>query len=107
MAREPSTGILVLTRKGRDVLMIVEQIASLIKQAKKEGHIEPRDEIYVQNQLIELFHLKEFPNQSIKISDDSIPNLLENLVELAVEEKIINDLFDEKEMFAAKVMNCF
>lgn len=81
-------------------------ITGLINQANEVGLIECRDNIYVRNQIMNLLQLEDFPPVETP-SEDTIPNLLEKIVEYATEQRVIDNLFDEQEMLAAKIMNCF
>src|SRR5690625_609028 len=85
---------------------IYNTIASLIEQAMKVGLIEERDMLYVRNQVLAQLHLDSFPNESL-IIEVNIPDLLEYVTNYAVEAQLIEDVFDDKEMFQANVMNCF
>lgn len=86
---------------------IDKHIEQLIEQATLEGLIETRDMIYVRNQIIHLLGLQSIQVTSTHGEKRSIPDILEDLVKYAIENKVIEDVFDEKEMFTANVMNCF
>jgi UDPglucose--hexose-1-phosphate uridylyltransferase len=86
--------------------MVYGLIDGLIEKAVEAGLIETADEIYARNQVMHLLGLKTYSESSEK-KDDTIPNLVEKLVEYAVEESIIEDVLDDKEMFAANIMNVF
>ena len=92
--------------REREQMNIYNMIASLIDQAVKVELIEKRDMLYVRNQVLAQLHLDSFPNETLMI-EENIPNLLESLTNYAVEAKLIEDVFDDKEMFQANVMNCF
>ncbi|WP_205417212.1 hypothetical protein, partial [Klebsiella pneumoniae] len=59
------------------------------------------------NQVMNLLGLESFPEEAPAASGDSIPDLLEKLVDYAVEHGVITDDIDVKDMLAANVMNCF
>lgn len=105
LARKQAKGILNV--KGCEDKVIFPLISSLIQKAIDEKLIEQRDKLYIQNQLIELFHLKQFPAKETRLIDDTIPNLLEKIIDYAVEEEIIENIFDEKEILSANIMNHF
>ncbi len=88
-------------------IMIYQQLSRLIKQALTIGFIEEHDQIYVRNQVMHLLNLTNFPEDTIPSIEDSIPNLLESIVEYAARHQVIEDIFEEKEMLAASIMNCF
>lgn len=87
--------------------MIYQHIAGLIQQATNATLIEVRDQIYVRNQVMRLLKLESYPEQIDHVTDDSIPNLLEMIITYAVENGVIEDIFDDKEILAANMMNCF
>lgn len=94
-------------QKGRDKMKIHHHINGLIEKALETELIHSSDEIYVRNQVLALLKLESIPEITINSTDDSIPNLLEKLTEYALEKKVIDDMFDEKEIFSARIMNCF
>ncbi|MFD1452210.1 UDP-glucose--hexose-1-phosphate uridylyltransferase [Oceanobacillus sojae] len=87
--------------------MIYSIIEGLIQQSTKNGLIESADQIYVRNQVIALLNLESIPEEMPVALQDTIPNLLEEVLAYAVEQQLIEDIFDEKEIFAANIMNCF
>jgi UDPglucose--hexose-1-phosphate uridylyltransferase len=86
--------------------MIYQLIQKLINQALAAHLIEIEDEIYARNQILALLHLVEFQDSETE-SDLELPDLLEQIVDYASEQGIIEDIFDEKEIFSSKIMNCF
>lgn len=87
--------------------MIYQDLTGLICNAIDVGLIEKADHIYARNQVMHLLQLESFPERIDHITDGSIPDLLGELVDYAVEQHVIADVFDEKEMLAANIMNCF
>lgn len=87
--------------------MIYQHIAGLIEKAIEVDLIQETDQVYVRNQVLHLLHLKSFPETVENKTDDTIPNLLENIIAYAVDNDVIEDVFDDKEMLAANIMNCF
>lgn len=71
--------------------------------------IQAEDSIYARNQVMSLLGLLDFPNSLVMEEgiEQEIPDLLEELVQFAVEEGIIEDLLDEKEILSSKIMNVF
>jgi UDPglucose--hexose-1-phosphate uridylyltransferase len=86
--------------------MIYQQIASLIQKALEVELIDKADQIYVQNQVMGLIGLETFPEE-VQYTDETIPNLVEEIIRYAVQEGVIEDVFDDKEILAAKIMDCF
>ncbi|MFD1388893.1 UDP-glucose--hexose-1-phosphate uridylyltransferase [Oceanobacillus oncorhynchi subsp. oncorhynchi] len=87
--------------------MIYHDIQGLINKAIEKELIEGSDEIYARNQVMSLLKIADFPDQTVEPTEDSIPNLVDKLVDYAVENHIIEDVFDAKEILSANVMNCF
>ncbi|GAQ19367.1 galactose-1-phosphate uridylyltransferase [Oceanobacillus picturae] len=87
--------------------MIYEEISALVQQAISEKLIEPADEIYARNQVMQLLELPSFPEIEPVNTDRSIPDILEAITSYAIEENIITDVLEEKEMLSANIMNCF
>ncbi|MFB4168434.1 UDP-glucose--hexose-1-phosphate uridylyltransferase [Virgibacillus sp. JSM 102003] len=88
--------------------MIYEQISRLIEKAIEAELIEQTDRIYVRNQVMHQLGLASFPEMVYSANnEDSIPDLLENIISWAVEQDVIEDIFDAKEILTANIMNCF
>lgn len=87
--------------------MIYEDIAALVQQAITEKLIEPADEIYARNQVMQLLQLPSFPEINSADTERTIPDILEAITSYAIKEGIIADVLEEKEMLSANIMNCF
>ncbi|MFD0952212.1 UDP-glucose--hexose-1-phosphate uridylyltransferase [Virgibacillus natechei] len=87
--------------------MIYQHISGLIQKAIETELIDQTDQIYVRNQVMSLLHLESFPEKVPYKTNDSIPNLLEKIIAYAVENDVIEDVFDDKEILTATIMNCF
>lgn len=87
--------------------MIYQQISSLIEKAIEAELIEQVDRIYVRNQVMHQLGLASFPENVQGSTNDFIPDLLEDIISWAVEQGVIEDVFDDKEILAANIMNCF
>ncbi|MBV7506150.1 UDP-glucose--hexose-1-phosphate uridylyltransferase [Bacillus sp. sid0103] len=88
--------------------MIYQLIQQLINRAIATQLMEQEDEIYARNQILSLLHLTEF--KEVELAESSymeIPDLLDLIVDYACNQGIIEELFDEKEIFSSKIMNCF
>ena len=87
---------------------IDQLVQQLIKQALAAQLIELEDEIYARNQVLSLLHLAEYKEiDAEENTSREIADLLEQIVDYACEQGIIEDLFDEKEIFSSRIMNCF
>src|SRR5690625_5024993 len=94
--------------KRSDLYMtIFNDLSGLIDQAKAVHLIEAQDEVYVRNQVMDLLNIKSFPIESVSGTEDTIPNILEKLIDYAIDHDVIEDIFDDKEILSAKIMNCF
>lgn len=80
-------------------------IQQLTRKAVEAKLIEKGDVIYVRNQILSLLNLETFESVKEDNVEKDIPTLVENLVDYAAENGIIDDYFDAKEIFASKIMN--
>lgn len=87
--------------------MVHENLAGLLQKGLEFNLIEAADTDYVRNQVMNLLGLESFPEEPISPAVDTIPNLLEHLIAYAVEQGVILDIFDDKEILSANIMNCF
>src|SRR5690625_490587 len=87
--------------------MIYQHVQGLIQKSIDAKLIDQLDHIYVRNQVLHLLHLQSFPEAVENATDDSIPNLLEKIIDYAVTNNVIENVFDDKEMLSANIMNCF
>lgn len=87
--------------------MIHDTLAGLIQKALETELIEAADVDYARNQVLHLLGLDSYPGEAVEPADGSIPDLVEDAIAYAVEQSVIQDLFDDKEMLAANIMNCF
>lgn len=87
--------------------MIHQIVQRLIDAALSAGLMEKEDEIYSLNQLLSLLHETDFIKKQLseKASPEEIPDLLEQIVNYACEQGVIENQFDEREIFASQVMN--
>lgn len=88
-------------------MKLQEKIQLLVAKAIEFNLIEKDDEIYCTNQVMDLFGLKDIENKAIVPSEETIPDILDELVDFAAENNIIEDLSDEKDILGAKIMDCF
>lgn len=87
--------------------MIYQNIQQLIDCAISLEFIEQEDEIYVRNQILYLLKINDFVMEEKSQSKGNIPDLLESIIEYACEQGVIEDVFDEKEVLASNLVNCF
>ncbi|KGP90238.1 galactose-1-phosphate uridylyltransferase [Pontibacillus chungwhensis BH030062] len=87
---------------------IHDRIQQLVDLSVSESLIEREDSVYTRNQVLALMGLEEFtPEGKNEDTDLTIPDVLEELINYAVDEGLIEDMLDEKEQFQAKVMDVF
>ena len=75
--------------------MINTEINRLLNFARQQGLIEPLDEIYAANRLLDLLHVAEFVPEEINEDFETATPILENMLDYAVAEKIIDDTTNE------------
>ncbi|MCA1055255.1 UDP-glucose--hexose-1-phosphate uridylyltransferase [Rossellomorea aquimaris] len=89
-------------------MSIFQTVDLLVEKGLKAGLITEEDEVYARNRVLALLDLEDYRAEGTSEGDNlQIPDLLEALTEYAVEEGIVDDLFDKKEIFSAEVMNSF
>ncbi len=97
-----------ITIQRRESIMNVYQvIEQLIKRACSLRFIEREDGIYIRNQILHLLHLERFEKQESKAEEKEITDLLEDLVQYASEQGIIDDYSYNRNILASQIMNCF
>ncbi|CQR46063.1 Galactose-1-phosphate uridylyltransferase [Paraliobacillus sp. PM-2] len=87
-----------------NIFQIIDQ---LVKKGTERSLIHVQDEVYVQNQILGLLQLSGYEPSIDETDDREIPDLLEALVTYAVNEHVIEDVLDDKEILSTKIMNCF
>lgn len=95
------------TKRSEACMAIFEDLTGLIHKAQEVHLIEKQDEVYVRNQVLDLLIIQSFPNEELTGTKDTIPNLLEKLIVYAIDHNVIEDIFDDKEILSAKIINCF
>ncbi|MDN3017276.1 UDP-glucose--hexose-1-phosphate uridylyltransferase [Paenibacillus sp. BSR1-1] len=86
--------------------MIYQLVQQLVEKTLEAQLIEQEDEVFARNQVLSLLKLADF-KETKSGKNLSIPDVLDEIVDYACEHGIIEDLFDEKEIFSSKIMNCF
>ncbi|WP_046175557.1 UDP-glucose--hexose-1-phosphate uridylyltransferase [Domibacillus indicus] len=87
--------------------MIFAYIEELISKAQTAGLIEKRDHVYTRNRLLALLEENNFEQPDGEKTEISIPDLAEKITEYAVGKGIVQPFLEDKEMFAADLMNVF
>lgn len=87
--------------------MIFAYIEELTCKAQQAGLIEQRDHVYARNRLLSLLKRNDFTEPAENVAVLSIPELVEKLTEEAAAQGIVQPFLEDKEIFAADVMNVF
>ncbi|WP_026907155.1 UDP-glucose--hexose-1-phosphate uridylyltransferase [Paucisalibacillus globulus] len=86
--------------------MIYQDMEQLIHQAKEEGLIDEMDKVYCRNRIMSLLEIVDYPDISVPPTRETIPDILERIILCAIEKGIIQDVFDDKEILSATIMDC-
>lgn len=84
--------------------MIFENIEKLIDYAVKKSLIEKADVYVVRNMFMETLKLTDWETASAEYSGESVDELLEPLINYAVENEIIADTSNSRDLFDTKLM---
>ncbi len=87
--------------------MISQLVQQLMNKALATRLMEKEDEMYARNQVLSLLQLTEFKETEAVADALDIPDLLDQIVDYACGQGIIEDIFDEREILSSKIMNCF
>ena len=87
-------------------LSINTEINRLLNFAKQQGLIQPTDEYYSANRLLDLLHVSEFVPEEINEELTTATPILENLLDYAVSEKLLDDTINERDLFDTRIMDC-
>lgn len=88
-------------------MTIYQMIQQVIDKAVTLEFIEAVDDLYVRNQILYLLKMDDFILEEKGKEELTLPDLLEKLVDYACQQEVIEDLFDEKEILACNIVNCF
>lgn len=85
--------------------MIDQLIDELVCYGKQNGLVDPADEIYVRNRLLELFELNEYKKSDVLQEARPVHEILEDLLAYAHEKGILEeDTITLKDLFDTKIM---
>ncbi|MBY0099166.1 UDP-glucose--hexose-1-phosphate uridylyltransferase [Mesobacillus maritimus] len=88
-------------------MRIYTAVEGLVQQGIAAELIQPEDKVYARNQVLSKLGLDSFPEEVECETDKDIPDLVDELVDYAVSQEFIPDLFDKKEILASQIMNVF
>lgn len=87
--------------------MITKYIDELVAYGKKKGLIDPADEVYVTNRLLELFEQMEYEPADDMEEGRELHEILEDMMAYAHEKGILaEDTITMKDLFDTKIMGC-
>ena len=86
--------------------MINHEINRLINFALNKKLIDDLDVIYSTNMLLGLLNLSDFKKEEINEELSEPSSILNNILDYAVSENLIDDTITERDLFDTKVMNC-
>lgn len=85
--------------------MIDRLIDELVRYGKQTGLVDPADEVYVKNRLLELFELNEYKESDVSKETRPVHEILEDLLSYAHEKGILEeDTITLKDLFDTKIM---
>ena len=80
-------------------------INQLIQYGLDHGLIDPRDRYYVANTLIDLFSLSQYEEESIEPNSVCLQDVLNTMLEYAIEQGMIEDTITQKDLLDTRIMN--
>lgn len=85
---------------------IDQKVRDFVAKSIEIGDVSPIDKIYITNRLIDLLGKQELLDEAASnpLSEDRL-QLLDDLVEYAVQEKVVEDLPSAREVLEAKIMD--
>ena len=86
--------------------MINHEINRLINFGLQQGLISEEDKIYTSNMLIGLLKLNEFESEDINETLKTATPILENILDYAVHENMIENTVTERDLLDTNIMNC-
>ena len=87
-------------------MSINTEINRLLNFACQQGLMERADGYYAANRLIDLLHLGEFSPEAVEERLETAAPVLENLLEHAVGEGLLEDTANERDLFDTRIMDC-
>ncbi len=86
--------------------MINTEINRLINFALQQNLMQETDCFYAANRLIDLLHVAEFVPEKVDETLETATPILENMLDYAVAEKLIDDTVNERDLFDTRIMDC-
>jgi len=86
--------------------MINTEINRLLNFALQNNLIEETDKYYSANRLIDLLKVAEFVPKNVDEKLETATDILEKMLDYAVEQKLIDDTTNERDLFDTRIMDC-
>ncbi|MCR5698928.1 MAG: UDP-glucose--hexose-1-phosphate uridylyltransferase [Treponemataceae bacterium] len=86
--------------------MIYDSITKLVKYGIETGLLPEEEKIYATNLLLDVLKLDDYVESEEKFSNINLEQTLKEILDYAVENKIIEDSIVHKDLFDTKLMNC-
>lgn len=81
-------------------------IQEFVKKSIEMGDVDPLDQVYVTNRLLELLRKNDWvQSENTTLSSSDRLTLLDEIIDYAVEEEIIENLPSARDVFGAKIMD--
>ena len=87
-------------------MSINTEINRLLNFAIQQNLIEPTDKFYSANRLIDLLHVAEFVPEKIDETLETATPILENMLDYASQENLIENTVNERDLFDTRIMDC-
>ncbi len=86
---------------------IYQAVTELVARAVAVQLITQEDSVYARNRILHLLKIDDFQEPEESGSEGGIPELLDFLVAHACEHKLIEDVFDQRDILSSQLMDCF
>ncbi|MBQ9486507.1 MAG: UDP-glucose--hexose-1-phosphate uridylyltransferase [Selenomonadaceae bacterium] len=87
-------------------MSINTEINRLLNFAIQQNLMQATDCFYSANKLIDLLHVAEFVPEKVDETLETATPILENMLDYAVAEKLIDDTVNERDLFDTRIMDC-
>lgn len=87
-------------------MSINTEINRLLNFAVQQNLMQETDCFYSANRLIDLLHVAEFVPEKVDETLETATPILENMLDYAVAEKLIDDTVNERDLFDTRIMDC-
>lgn len=87
-------------------MSINTEINRLLNFAVQQNLMQETDCFYSANRLIDLLHVAEFVPEKVNETLETATPILENMLDYAVTEKLIDDTVNERDLFDTRIMDC-